>query len=239
MKTSLWTSIKHSKDARFCTNRKQHKNSQHASCTNIITIQKSQSVSDCIPHTIKTPTLSSQLSEPLCEGNIIKLANHIHPAIKIYQGTNNRRSSQTNSIVKFVFNFQLFSTCKSLEATDRRTNWKLKIKSSQFTSFIYKSMDVIFNTQIFFKTSCSFHYTEQIVITAKKHMQSHFNVIAIFILPRTNFPTNVWTNLKNFNIMASICEVHSSNHSSQASANDSYFQSFFVLFSWTIQCSSH
>mmetsp|Transcript_5905 Transcript_5905/g.8927 ORF Transcript_5905/g.8927 Transcript_5905/m.8927 type:complete len:272 (-) Transcript_5905:716-1531(-) len=89
MKTSLGTSLQHSQNTRLGTNGEKHKDGQHSSSRDVITIDESKSVSNRIPHSIQRPTASSKLSEPLSEGDIIQITDHIHTSIEIKQGANN------------------------------------------------------------------------------------------------------------------------------------------------------
>jgi hypothetical protein len=141
--------------------------------------------------------------------------------------------------VEFVFNTKLFCSCKSLQTTDRCANGEFEIKSSKLSSLVHKGMGMFLDSKVLLKTSSTLHDSEKIVVASKEYMKTHFNVVSFFVFPGTDFSTYKGTHFEHFHLMACICKIHSGNHSCKTSADDTNFERFFILLSWSVLSSCH
>mmetsp|Transcript_22972 Transcript_22972/g.49707 ORF Transcript_22972/g.49707 Transcript_22972/m.49707 type:complete len:224 (+) Transcript_22972:1078-1749(+) len=223
MQTRLGTTLEHPQHTRLGSDGKEHKDGKHASCRDVITIDKPKSIGDGIPHSIQRSTLPTQLGEPFRERNIIKITDHIHTTVKINQGPYNRRGTQPQSIMEFILKTQLFRPSKSLQPTHGSANGKTKVQRAQLPTLVDKRVNMLLDTKLGIKATGAFHNTEQIVITSEEDMQSHLDVIAFLIQPGTNLPADEGTELEHFNVVSRIGQVHGGDHAGESGSDNSDF----------------
>ena len=56
--------------------------------------------------------------EPLAECDVIEVANHVHPSVKVDEGPDDGRSTEPNSVHEFVIDTELLSRCKGFEPVE-------------------------------------------------------------------------------------------------------------------------
>ena len=60
--------------------------------------------------------------------------------------------------------------------------------------------------------ACFFHQGKQVVIAAKKHMQAHLDMVAVFVQPTADFAAHKGAGFKKFYFIALLAEFDCRTH---------------------------
>ena len=142
-----------------------------------------------------------------------RVADHVHAAVEVDESAYDGRRAQSEGVGRFISPSQLLRAREGLQSRDRSSNGKAKVKSTQVPTFIDERVDVLLHPQQIV-TSSALHDAEQIVVTPKKDVQAHLDVVPVLVLPRRDLPTDERAQLKDLHIMTRVRQIHRADHTS-------------------------
>lgn len=135
--------------------------------------------------------------KPLSERHIIQSTHIPHTPFRVDQRSHNRGRSKGQRVGQFIQRRQLRGREKGSQAVEGcanllATDIQPEIEFPDIAAFVAERMGVVFEEQVL-QHAAFCHEAEQVEVASEKYVETHFNMVAVFILERSNFTANKWT----------------------------------------------
>ena len=132
-----------------------------------------------------------------------RVADHVHASIKIDESAYDRRRAQSEGVGGLVAPSQLFGAREGLQSRNGRPDRKPEIQRAQVPTLIDERVDVLLHPQQIIAPR-PLHDAEQIIVTPKKDVQPHLDVVPVLVLPAGHLAADERAQLEDLHVMPGV-----------------------------------
>mmetsp|Transcript_29818 Transcript_29818/g.77179 ORF Transcript_29818/g.77179 Transcript_29818/m.77179 type:complete len:286 (+) Transcript_29818:1225-2082(+) len=232
VKERLRRPVEHAQHGRLGADGEEHEDSEHAAGGDVVAVNEAECVRDRVPHAINGAARRAlegplELREPLGEGNVVELTNHVHATVEVHERAHDWASAEAKRIRQLIAHAQLLRPCERLQARHRCADREAEIELANTAAIVDERVRVLLEPEEIVRAG-ALHNAEEIVVAPEEDVQPHLDVVAVLVLPAAHLATDKWAQLKHLHLVAGVGEVHRRDHASKTSTDDANLELLFV-----------
>mmetsp|Transcript_10666 Transcript_10666/g.27711 ORF Transcript_10666/g.27711 Transcript_10666/m.27711 type:complete len:213 (+) Transcript_10666:1004-1642(+) len=179
--------LAHAQHGRLRADREELEDGEHAACRDVVAVNEAKGVRDWIPQPLDRAARAARALEPLGEGHVVQVAHAVHPAIKVDERLHDRardRVAERERVRDLVANVELRGRCERLQAVHGSADAAhAEVELADGATAVDEDVPVILEPQAIVERTHALHDAEEVVVAAKEDVQTHLDVVAIFVDP--------------------------------------------------------
>ena len=198
----------------------------------MVAIDEAERIRDRVPHAVNRTAGRAlerplELCEPLCERDVVELADHIHSAVKVDERAYDWAGAEAQRVGELVAHADLLSARKRLQPRHGRADREAEVERAHAAAVVDERVRVLLQPQQVIRAR-ALHDAKKVVVAAEEDVQAHLDVVAVLVQPAAHLATHKGSQLEYFHVVARVSKVHGRDHAGQTRANDTNLELRFA-----------
>ena len=214
-----------SADRRLGADGKELEDGEHAAGADVVAVDEAEGVGDGVPHALDGAAGAAEGEEPLGEGDVVEVAHHLHAAVKVDEGADDRGGAEADGVHDLVVEAELLRRREGFEAVEGRADAAhAEVEGARRAALIDEDVRVLLEAERAVEGAHALEDAEEVVVAAEKDVEAHLDVVAVLIHPAAHFATDEVACLEQLDLVAGIRKIHRGHHPCQARSDDTNTQ---------------